>query len=118
MAVIMGSNVGAFVTETEALRAVVERLAAEIDPEAIYLFGSRAIGGAADDSDFDLLVVTRAEDGEAGYDYDRVYRPIRGMGVGCDVVPCPEPDFEAEKNSPTSLCHEAFHRGRLIYERR
>jgi len=43
----------------------------EFDPVAIWLFGSRATGSNAPDSDFDLLVVTKDEDGAAGVRYDR-----------------------------------------------
>jgi predicted nucleotidyltransferase len=111
-------NRGPFVSEDAALTAVVGRLVDRLDPEAIYLFGSRASGRARPDSDFDLLVVTRTEDGDAGFDYDRAYAPLLGLGVGCDVVPCRNDAFEAEKERPTSLCHLAVNQGRKLYERR
>jgi len=111
-------NSGPFASEEDALTAVVGRLVEGLDPEAIYLFGSRASGTARPDSDFDLLVVTRTEDGDAAFDYDRAYAPLLGLGVGCDVVPCPKHEFDAEKERPTSLCHMAHHRGRKLYERR
>ena len=69
------------------------------------------------DSDFDLMVVTRPEDGEAGYDYARAYAPLAGRGIACDVLPVPAPDFLEDKDDPTSLCFEAAHRGRKLYER-
>jgi predicted nucleotidyltransferase len=111
-------NCGPFDSENEALSAVVGRLVDRLDPEAIYLFGSRASGTARADSDFDLLVVTRTEDGDAGFDYDRTYAPLLGLGVGCDVLPCRKDEFESEKELPTSLCHMAVHKGRKLYERR
>jgi predicted nucleotidyltransferase len=111
-------NTGPFASEEGALTAVVGRLVESLDPAAIYLFGSRARGDARADSDFDLLVVTRDQDGDAAFDYDRAYAPLLGLGVGCDVVPCPEYQFEAEKERPTSLCHVAFRQGRKLYERR
>jgi predicted nucleotidyltransferase len=111
-------NRGPFASEDDALKAVVGRLVERLDPEAVYLFGSRVFGGARPDSDFDLLVVTRTEDGDAAFDYDRAYAPLLGLGVGCDVVPCSSHDFESEKERPTSLCHLVFHKGRRLYERR
>ncbi|MEX0814413.1 MAG: nucleotidyltransferase domain-containing protein [Dongiaceae bacterium] len=111
-------NCGQFGSAETALEAVVVRLVKHLDPKAIYLFGSRAGGNARPDSDFDLLVVTRSEDGAAGYDYDRAYAPLVGFGIGCDVVPCPEQDFDSEKDRPTSLCYTAYHHGRKVYERR
>lgn len=111
-------NCGEFASETAALNAVVRRLVERLDPVAIYLFGSRARGDARADSDFDLLLVTRDEDGEMGFDYDRAYQPVMGLGIGCDVVPCPRHEYEVEKERPTSLCYVAFHEGRKLYERR
>ena len=73
----------------------------DLDPEAVWLFGSRAEGRASPDSDFDLLVVTKVEDGENGFDYD-AYAPIKDLGVGCDVVPCRADDFKEELADPTS----------------
>ncbi|MFQ5776064.1 MAG: nucleotidyltransferase domain-containing protein [Kiloniellaceae bacterium] len=113
----VGPNRGPFKTDEAALEAVVDRLVSALRPEAIYLFGSRARGNPRPESDFDLLVVTRSEDGEAAYDYERVYLPVAGLGVGCDIVPCPKHDFEAEKGARTGLVKRVIREGRLIYER-
>ena len=110
------TNYGGYATPDQALDEVIGRLAAALNPVAIYLFGSRALGTARPDSDFDLLVVTRPEDGEAGYDYVRAYAPLAGRGIACDVLPVPEPDFLEDKDDPTSLCFEAAHRGKKVYE--
>lgn len=115
---IMITNYGGHATADQALGEVVRRLVAALNPVAIYLFGSRARGTARPDSDFDLMVVTRAEDGEAGYDYARAYEPLIGRGIACDVLPVPAPDFLEDKDDPTSLCFEAAHHGTKVYERR
>src|SRR5262249_57210527 len=81
-------NRGPFASEDDALRAVVRRLVDQLNPDEIWLFGSRAEGVHQPDSDFDLLVVTSASDDEAAFDFDRVYAPIKGWGVGCEIVPC------------------------------
>jgi hypothetical protein len=57
-------------------------------------------GRNAPDSDFDLFVVTTISDGDAGFDYDVVYAPIRKLCVGCDVVPCRADEFEDERDDP------------------
>jgi len=110
-------NRGPFASEDEALQEVVQRLVSEIDPEEIWLFGSRAENRNAPDGDFDILVVTKAADGDAACDYDAVYAPIRGLGVGCDVVPCPADEFAIERNDPTSFCWQIVRSGKLLYER-
>jgi hypothetical protein len=109
------ANTGSFGSETEALDAVVRRIVDIVDPVSVWLFGSRARGDHRPDSDFDLLVVTKVEDGEAGYDYDRVYAPILGTGVGCDVVPCRVDDFAREAGSTTGLIPEILRDGVRLY---
>jgi predicted nucleotidyltransferase len=111
------ANKGPFRSEEEALSAVVQKLIEKLDPIEIWLFGSRAEGTHRPDSDFDLLVVTAREDGDAGFNYDRAYAPITGLGVGCEVVPCRADEFAVERADPTSLCWRVVHNGRRLYER-
>ena len=111
------TNKGPFSSEEAALSAVVEKLVEKIDPVEIWLFGSRAEGTHRPDSDFDLLLITSSEDGDAGFDYDRAYAPISGLGVGCEVVPCRADEFAIERTDPTSLCWRVVHTGRRLYER-
>jgi hypothetical protein len=116
MAVI--KNFGGHATADQALHEVVHRLVKALDPVAIDLLGSRARGTARPDSDFDLMVVTRPEDGEAGYDYAR---PMRRSSVAVSPATCcrfPAPDFLEDKDDPTSLCFEAANHGKKLYERR
>jgi predicted nucleotidyltransferase len=110
-------NRGPFASEDQALGEVVSRLVRALDPREIWLFGSRAEGRNAPDSDFDLLVVTKVEDGQAGFDFDAVYAPLKGLGVGCDVVPCRADEFDEERGDPTSLCWLVTHIGKKLYDR-
>ena len=110
-------NQGPFASEGEALAAVVKRLVAELNPAEIWLFGSRAAGRHAPDSDFDLFVVTNTADGDAGFDYDRVYAPLKGLGVGCEVMPCRADEFAVEREDRTSFCWHIVQTGKRIYER-
>ena len=107
-------NRGPFASEDEALREVVRRLADALDPAEIWLFGSRATAEHSADSDFDLLVVT---DDACGSDYDRAYAPLKGLGVGCDVIPVSASEFKSGRSEPTSLSHRVVNTGRRIYER-
>jgi hypothetical protein len=51
-------------------------------------------------------------------EYARVYQPVLGSGVGCDVVPISTADFAEVKEEPTSISYRAFREGRLLYEKR
>ncbi len=111
-------NYGGFGTEEAALSALVARLVESLDPDAIYLFGSRARGDATPYSDFDLFLITPS-DGERGeVDPASAYAPLLGLGIACDVVPCPRQDFERERREKTGICRAIDREGRLIYERR
>ena len=111
----VSANTGSFGSESQALQAIVQRIVDAVDPVSVWLFGSRAKGNHRPDSDFDLLVVTKLQDGELGYDYDRVYAPILGTGVGCDVIPCRIDDFERESNSATGLVRDVVREGVQVY---
>lgn len=94
---------GEFASDQAAIDAVVSRLVERINPIAVFLFGSRALGQQHDGSDFDFLVITRAEDGEAGRDYVRPLRAVADLGVDAEIVPVRLDDFEAELNSEVSM---------------
>jgi uncharacterized protein len=107
-------NTGRYASEEEALAAVVARLVEELDPQAIWLFGSRARGCHRPDSDFDLLVV--AKEGQPwGEDYRAVLRPTHATWVGCDIVPCPKTDFDEAMSLHTSFVADVIDHGRLLY---
>lgn len=110
------ANHGTLPDEAAALTLICDRLVSALSPLEIRLFGSRAAGTAMPDSDFDLLVIFADERGEAVLDYDAAYAPVRGLGIGCDVVPCLLGDYEAERDIPGTLPYAAA-RGRKIYRR-
>jgi predicted nucleotidyltransferase len=54
--------------ERQVIERWIERLDAELDLDAVWLFGSRARGEAGrDDSDVDLLVITRGDPQQDGH---------------------------------------------------
>ena len=110
-------NIGRFLSEEAALMALVERLVDELDPLAIWLFGSRARGNHRPDSDFDLLVVAKPGQGWAS-DYEKAYMATAGTGVGCDVIPVGKSDFDEALSLHTSFVAMVVEEGRKLYEAR
>jgi predicted nucleotidyltransferase len=110
------ANIGIYSDLEAALEGVVKRLAADLDPREIWLLGSRADGRARADSDFDLLVVSKADGAFGSTDHAFVRSPLRNLGVACDVVPCSAEDFEEERKYPHSFVGEIVERGRRVYE--
>jgi len=111
-------NYGSFGSEEHALSALVDRLVEAFDPDAIYLFGSRARGDGTPLSDFDLMMITSSEEDEAEGELAAAYAPVQGLGIACEIIPCSRATFEREKRARTGICHTVAHEGRLVYERR
>jgi uncharacterized protein len=108
-------NYGSYMSEQEALDALVSRLVAALDPQMIWLFGSRARGDARPDSDFDLLVVAKADGADWAEDYENVYAPTMGSGIGTDVVPCDLEVYEASLGLRTSFVGRIVDEGRMVF---
>lgn len=97
---------------------LIERIVARLEPEEIWLFGSRAEGRARPDSDYDLLAVLPDSTSESALDLMKAWELTCGLGVPADLVPCTRADFEDEKDEVGTLARAAYHRGKRIYERR
>ncbi len=84
----------------------------------VWLFGSRARQDGRPDSDFDLMVVGEGEWKQPFRcdDYDKVYAPLRGLGIGVDVIPCDFETYAVSLRLRTSFVHRIVDEGRLLYE--
>jgi uncharacterized protein len=108
-------NYGPYGSEQEALDALVSQLAAALDPQVIWLFGSRARGNAQPDSDFDLLVVAKPGGSFGSDDYELIDMPVRDTRIGCDLVPCSYEAYEAGLGLRTSLVAQIAGHGKVVY---
>src|SRR5271167_333468 len=102
-------------TEEQALRALLNRIVPVFQPQAVYLFGSRAEGRAGLESDWDSLVVVPDDTPAKRLTVLAGYEAVRGTGVTADVVPTRRSRFEVLKEQVGSLSYAAWHRGRLVY---
>ena len=110
--------VGPFRNEQAAIAFLRDRLVADLKPESIWLFGSRARGDARPDSDFDLLVVLRDGLSDDEYSHYAVARPVVACGLSCDIVPASWSTFAAEKSEKGSFVNAIVSEGREIYRAR
>lgn len=97
------------------LREIVRRLVEALDPERIYLFGSRARGDAGLDSDYDVLVVVPQSDLPAHRRDQRAYRALKGLGVAKDVLVWTRQEFESRSAVVSSLPATVLREGQLLY---
>jgi len=110
--------IGPFRDEDAAIAFIRDRLVVSLDPESVWLFGSRARGDRRADSDFDVLVVLADERGNEAHDYRYVREPLLGAGLPLDVVPCAQSEFDRAKGEPGTIIHAAVSEGRCLYRRR
>jgi uncharacterized protein len=99
----------------ELLQQMTERLVAELHPEAVFLFGSRAWGTPRDDSDVDLLIVLPSGTDRLPAHELRALRCLRGLGVVKDILVRTRDQIERYRHVPASLEAQILTHGRLLY---
>jgi HEPN domain-containing protein/predicted nucleotidyltransferase len=96
------------------LERIVDAIRDHVSPELILLFGSRAMGGAREDSDYDLMVVLRD-----GSDLDRHRREacdaLHAIGIGADVLVRSASDYQRRQADPGFLDWLVSRKGLLLY---
>jgi predicted nucleotidyltransferase len=103
------------IVSNELLAEMTRRLVAELQPEQIILFGSRAWGSPRGDSDVDLLVIVPSAAG-TGADLElRARRCLRGLGVAKDILVRTRDEVERLRDVPASLEAMVLSRGRVLY---
>jgi len=104
----------------ELLSKMVDAIVAEVSPEQVYLFGSRARGDAREDSDVDLLVVERepfGEDRSRFEETNRVYKALASFQVPLDVLLYSAEEMAKWGGSRYHIVGRCRREGRLLYAR-
>ena len=105
---------------------MVRAIVAEADPEQILLFGSRARGDHAEDSDVDLIVVEAEPFGPGRSRFreiNRLRRAARPPGVGAeievgvDILVYSLDEVEYWRDSINHVLARALREGTVLYER-
>jgi predicted nucleotidyltransferase len=107
------------VTE-EVLSAIVGAIVREVDPERIYLFGSRARGDARADSDMDLLIVESGSfspDHGCWQEIKRVRRALSPFRISKDILVYTADEVAKWQYSVNHIIARALRQGKLLYER-
>jgi uncharacterized protein len=100
---------------TDLVSKVTQRMVSVFDPQAIYLFGSRAWGQPTEDSDVDLLVVVKTSDDPPWTRASKGFAQLRGVGVGCDLIVKTEAEVQAEGRFASSLMAKILRDGKKVY---
>jgi predicted nucleotidyltransferase len=102
----------------DELERMVKQIVAKVDPEAIYLFGSRARGDADPDSDYDLLIVV--SDGFPGGQANSVtaFSLVEGRRIPMDVTMSRATRFATRRQQVGTLEYKVAREGIVLHERR
>lgn len=107
--------VDATALQDDCLAEIVRRLVEALSPERIYLFGSRARGEAAEESDYDVLVVV-VQKSERPYQLEQeAYGALWGVDAAVDVVMVSRDYFERYGKVVASLPGAVAREGKLLY---
>ncbi|MBM4018584.1 MAG: nucleotidyltransferase domain-containing protein [Planctomycetes bacterium] len=104
----------------EVLENMVQAIVREVDPEQIWLFGSRARGQAGPDSDVDLLVVEREPFGPGRsrwQEVTRLYNIAASLRVPTDILVYSRAEVERRRNWRNHVIARALRQGKLLYAR-
>ena len=102
------------------LRRMVKTIVDEVDPEQVILFGSRARGDAAADSDVDFVVVEAAPFGaerDRRAEATRLWRALAGFEVSKDILLFSLDEVEYWRDSLNHVLARALREGEVLYER-
>ena len=104
----------------DTLDRMVRAIVAEVDPERVILFGSRAQGDAGAESDVDLVVVEAEPFGPGRSRHDelvRLYHALADFRVAADVLVYSNADVAYWRDSLNHVLARALREGRTLYER-
>jgi predicted nucleotidyltransferase len=103
------------VDQGPVLAEIVRRLVEALQPDRIYLFGSRARGDVGPDSDYDLMVVV-PQLAEPGYRLaQRAHSVLWGLGVAADILVWSREAFDSRLHLKASLPATIVREGRLLH---
>ena len=102
-------------TRDPVLAEIVRRLVEVLQPERIYLFGSRAQGDAGPDSDYDLLVVVPDDAPPERKSSRLAYEALWGVAVPVDMVVMREEFFDKRRVVIASLPGTVEREGQVLY---
>lgn len=99
---------------TEILNNIVSRIIETSRPAKVILFGSASRGDMTEESDFDILVITK-NGTHRRRTAQLIYKNISDIGFASDIVVVTEEDIEFYKDEETSIISPALKEGKVLY---
>jgi len=104
----------------QLLDEMVQVIVREIDPDQVYLFGSRARGTSRKESDVDLLIVDRTPFGPEHnrfQEINRLYQTLSFFRVPKDILLYSSEEFVRWQHSLNHVIGRCYREGKLLYAR-
>jgi predicted nucleotidyltransferase len=102
---------------SETLPRVVKRIARELKPQKIVLFGSYAYGSPTPDSDIDLLVIMDTDEHSPIKRAMPVMRLIVPRPFDTDVLVRTPAEIKASRDAGSTFICEILDKGKALYSR-
>ena len=97
---------------------VIERIVEVLDPEELWLFGSRARNTNSPDSDWDFMAVLPDDAPDRMLDLATVWADLRELRrIRVEVIPIRRRDFDEDRTTPGELAEAVAREGRVVYGR-
>ena len=99
-------------------QGVIERVVEVLDPEEVWLFGSRAREMNAPDSDWDLMAVLPDTASPDRLDLAKVWQELRDLRrMRVEVFPIRRSDFDEGRKTRGELAEAVAREGHIVYGR-
>ena len=97
---------------------VIERIVELLEPDEVWLFGSRARQTHGPDSDWDVMAILPDSASEDKLDLVNVWRQLRELRrMRVEVFPIRRSDFDDVRHTPGELAEAVAREGRIVYDR-
>jgi predicted nucleotidyltransferase len=97
---------------------VIECIVEVLDPEEVWLFGSRARQTHGPESDWDLMAVLPDAAPDRKLDLAAVWNDLRELRrLRVEVIPMRRRDFEDDRHTPGELAEAVSREGQIVYGR-
>jgi predicted nucleotidyltransferase len=96
----------------------MERILEVLDPEEVWLFGSRARETHGPDSDWDVMAVLPDSASDERLDLGKLWDRLRDLRrLRVEVFPIRRSDFDGDRHTLGELAEAVAREGRLLYGR-
>ncbi len=99
------------------IQVLLDRIVPALNPQAVYLFGSRARGEARADSDYDLFLVVDDDTPRAQLQIQALSALKRGTGITADLIPCRRRIYQEYQDELGAISYAVKREGQMVYAR-